>query len=162
MTPITPSSGYPRTHNATAEKRASQPTGITKPPRRRPRKTHPKVLGPLSTQYTTPSAVQMSRLLSLPPELRNIIWSYALTSDDSRLHYDSAAVRFDTSQIAAGLPATCHQTALETLYLSLRCNTLCFDSKAAFLRWTRRLVAVEGKLGVGLRVRGLEFVEEKG
>lgn len=121
---------------------SSSRAGVDKTTRRRPRKTHPKVLGPLGGQYEVPSAVQTSRLLSLPFEVRNKIWSFALTGKDATLRFDSDARRWDTKEIGAGLSTACHQIALETKDVPLKVNRLSFDGEG-FLQWHRRLTSPE-------------------
>lgn len=126
--------------------------------RRRP-KTHPKILGPLDSSSANQ---QDSPLFSLPPELRLLIWEYALTSPTGELEYHLAAARFDSSTIGAGLFTTCHQVALETLYLPLRLNVLAFGNplvsgsrelEFGYLRFWARMSDIERKIGCLFRFK---------
>lgn len=68
-------------------------------------------------------------LLTLPPEIRNMIWDYALSSDSGTLYYDNRIKRFDVPSIGAGLMTTCRSTFNETLFAALRPNTLVLDNE---------------------------------
>lgn len=68
-----------------------------------------------------------SLLLKFPAELRNLIWDFALTSDNYTLHYNTDSKRYNVSNIGAGLLTTCRTISAETLYTPLRLNTLVFD-----------------------------------
>ncbi|KAF2448592.1 hypothetical protein P171DRAFT_440941 [Karstenula rhodostoma CBS 690.94] len=119
-------------------------TGVTKVLKRRRKKTHPKVLGPLDTHYGSRSDTA-SPLLALPFEIRRMIWCHALTSSNKRLRYDTNSSKLDLSPIGAALSATCHQIALETRHMPLELNKLCFDVQG-FLRCQRRLMSMEGEV----------------
>lgn len=66
-------------------------------------------------------------LPTLPAELRNRIWDYALRSDTETLRWDPWTKRFDVTDIGAGLLTACRCTSGETLYTPLRLNTLVLD-----------------------------------
>lgn len=120
------------------------PTSIINPTKGRRHKKHPKILGPLDKQCGNDSATA-SPLIALPFEIRRIIWRHALTSPNKCLRYDADFSKLDLSAIGAGLFATCHQIALETMGMPLKLNTLCFDVQG-FLRCQRMLAAMEGKV----------------
>ncbi|KAF2702793.1 hypothetical protein K504DRAFT_463979 [Pleomassaria siparia CBS 279.74] len=72
---------------------------------RRPRKVHPRVLGPLDVS-TSEAIANASPLLRLPPEIRNMIWKHALTTTDRRYK-------------VPGIITVCHQVALETMAIEM-------------------------------------------
>ena len=150
----------PNTTKTVATTTPPSTTRISKPARRRPLKTHPKVLGPLATSYATASLHQSSsRLLSLPPEIRNLIWTQALTSSDGTLRYNTSESRFEGQDVALSLPATCHQVALETQYLAVKVNKLVFEDAEGYLRWRKRLSGVEAGTGWKVRVGCVELAQ---
>jgi hypothetical protein len=78
-----------------------------------------------STNTITPSS-----LLSLPAELRNLIYTFALTSSTRALTFNASTRRFDVLPIGAGLLTTCSQLFDETRYLPLQLNRLVFEMDA--------------------------------
>ncbi|KAF2798080.1 hypothetical protein K505DRAFT_357879 [Melanomma pulvis-pyrius CBS 109.77] len=134
----------------------SNPTGIKKPQRKRARKVHPKVLGPL----TTPPPSPISPLLSLPPEIRSQIWRHAMTTTTGELVYSSVANGFQvanstthTHYTVPGLATTCHQIALETQHLALKVNRLIFPEVEDLLQFSRLLFPREAALGRLIEIR---------
>jgi hypothetical protein len=116
---------------------------------KRPRKTHLKFLGPLSSHTTLAAhqaAIVASPLLSLPGELRNMIYAYALTAETKLLTYDDRDGRFDVSGIGAGLLQTCHVVSRETMYLPLLLNTLAFGSSTGSGENEERMLKCLGKV----------------
>jgi len=130
--PVTIENSEPDGHNPSTTTRSSfkNPSKVSKP-RRRPPKTHLKILVPVSS-HTTPAAhqaaVSASPLLSLPGEIRNVIYIYALTSETNRLPYDKQHGRFGVSKIGAGLLQTCQMVSCETMYMPLTLNTIVFPT----------------------------------
>lgn len=141
-----------RSARIAAQRRPSQPAGI---PKQRSPKTHPKLLGPLDV--TTWQATTKSRLLSLPPELRNMIWEFALTSPTGTLEYSPKSHRFEVSPLGVSLLTTCHLTALETQYLPLKLNKLVFPCPGTFLRFMNKRARIEAKLGRVLEMKGVQI-----
>jgi len=129
---VTIGNSEPDGYNPSTTTRSSfkNPSKVSKP-RRRPPKTHLKILGPVSS-HTTPAAhqaaISASPFLSLPGEIRNMIYVYALTSETNRLSYDKQLGRFDVSKIGAGLIQTCHMVSCETMYMPLTLNTIVFPT----------------------------------
>jgi len=129
---VTIGNSEPDGHNPSTTPRSSfkNPSKVSKP-RRRPPKTHLKIVGPVSS-HTTPAAHQAAVLaspfLSLPGEIRNMIYVYALTSETNRLPYDKQHGRFDVSKIGAGLLQTCQMVSCETMYMPLTSNTIVFPT----------------------------------
>lgn len=116
---------------------------------KRPRKTHNKILGPLSSHTTLAAhqaAIAASPLLCLPGEIRNMIYAYALTSETRHLAYDVQHGRFDVSGIGAGLLQTCHMVSCETMYLPLLLNTLVFGSSTGSGEKEARMLRCMGKV----------------
>jgi hypothetical protein len=81
------------------------------------------------------TAATPSPLLSLPAELRNQIYTLALTSPTSTLPFNPTTRRFDVSSIGAGLLSTCSQIFDETRYLPLQLNRLVFDMESPCGVW---------------------------
>jgi hypothetical protein len=118
-------------------------------PHKRPPKTHPKILGPLSSHTTLAAhqaAIAASPLLSLPGEIRNIIYAYALTSETKCLLFDTQHGRFDVSRIGAGLLQTCHMVSREAIYLPLVLNTLVFSFSTSSDESETRMLKCLGKV----------------
>lgn len=148
---------------------SSDHSGITQCRKRkvaRPRKRHPKILGPAPDVDL--SVLMASPLLSLPSELRLLIYEYALTSPTGTLHYCTTKQCFDYSSIGNGLLTTCSTIAHETLYLPLRLNTLVFgygsnweDDAVSCLKFMRRRADVEGKLGRLLKIGGVQLEQKE-
>lgn len=116
---------------------------------KRPRKTHTKILGPLSSHTTLAAhqaAIAASPLLCLSGEIRNMIYAYALTSEKRLLAYDVQHGRFDISGIGAGLLQTCHMVSRETIYLPLLLNTLVFGSPTGSGENEERMLRCIGKV----------------
>ena len=91
-----------------------------------------------------------SPVLALPRELRNAIYSYALTSPTGSLTFIPCTLRFDVSAIGVGLLVTCRSLAEETRYLPLQLNKLVFhmpDSRVGFALFLCRLNELEDKMG---------------
>ncbi|EUC47016.1 hypothetical protein COCMIDRAFT_45383, partial [Bipolaris oryzae ATCC 44560] len=92
------------------------------------KKHHIKLLGSVeSSAASTPSitsSTEIPFLLRLPGEIRNLIYSYALTSPTSSLTYNVSEMRFPLHDIGFGLMSSCHALALETQYLHLKLNRL--------------------------------------
>jgi hypothetical protein len=117
--------------------------------RKRSRKTHIKVLGPLSSHTILAAhlaAIAASPLLSLPGEIRNMIYAYALTSETKLLAYNNQRGRFDVSRIGAGLLQICHMVSRETMYLPLLLNTLVFGSPTGSGDNEERMLKCLGKI----------------
>ncbi|CAO2647149.1 Nn.00g080710.m01.CDS01 [Neocucurbitaria sp. VM-36] len=140
-----------------SRKKPSKPHRKSFRPYKKATKTHPKILGPIAD----PEDVQRykmtkSPLLSLPAELRQMIWEAALTSPTGSLTYDSSKKRFNVSSIGAGLLTTCHFVALETQYLPLQLNKLVFNmptpANVDFMVFLARLNRLEAALGWVLRM----------
>ena len=129
---VTIGNSEPDGYNPSTTTRSSfkNPSKVSKP-RRRPPKTHLKILGPVSS-HTTPAAhqaaISASPFLSLPGEIRNMIYVYALTSKTNRLPYDKQHGRFDVSKIGAGLLQTCQMVSCETMHMPLTLNTIVFPT----------------------------------
>jgi hypothetical protein len=70
-----------------------------------------------------------SPLLSLPPELRYLIYSYALTSPTGTLTFNRVTRRLDVSLIGAGLLTACRPLFEETRYMPLQLNLLVFGEE---------------------------------
>jgi hypothetical protein len=126
------------------------PTSFQKPPRKRARKVHPKVLGPL--QADTPD--QTSRLLHLPVELRLMIWELVMTTETGKLHYDAEENGFTVVGShrswrweVPGLLMTCHQVALDALWLYLKVNSVVFPWPADEMQFARLLYLKEAAQG---------------
>ena len=121
-----------------------------------PRKVHPKILGPLDPE----DPPQTSPLLRLPPVIRRMIWSYALTSDDAVLIYCKPRRRFYTDydqhpkgvKYRPSLIITCHEICLETLYLPLKLNNLIFPTTTGFWDFYSSVQRKEGALGMALDI----------
>ncbi|KAJ6272487.1 hypothetical protein PSV08DRAFT_246591 [Bipolaris maydis] len=98
--------------------------------RLRAKKHHLKLLGPVeaspATTLSTTSSTEIPFLLRLPGEIRNSIYSYALTSPTLSLTYNASEMRFPLDDIGFGLMSSCHALALETQYLHLKLNRLVF------------------------------------
>jgi hypothetical protein len=95
-----------------------------------------------------------STLLALPAELRNVIYTYALTSPTSSLTFIPSTRRFDVSTIGAGLLVTCRSLAEETRYLPLQLNKLVFhmpDFSVGFALFLEKLNELEEEMGWVLR-----------
>jgi len=153
----------PLRHSAriAAQQRNCNSPRITKRQTRSP-KTHLKILGPLYS-----SSPAQSRLLSLPAELRAMIWEAAFTSPTGTLHFSPTARHFDVSTIGAGLLTACHLTALETQWLAPRMNTLRFPSLGAagpnaLLGFCKRRTQMAATLGYLPDVKGVGFCNCKG
>jgi hypothetical protein len=132
------------------------PSKISKPPKR-PRKAHLKILGPVFSHTTLAAheaVVLASPFLSLPGEIRNMIYTYALSSETQCLAYDKRHGRFNVSGIGAGLLQTCHMVSRETMYMPLLVNTLVFSSSTGggeteekMLKCMGRIIRLGGKFG---------------
>jgi hypothetical protein len=99
-------------------------------PHKKPWKTHPKVLGPPSAHLTLSAhetTITASPFLRLPGEIRNMIYTYALSSPKGYLRYSKAVARFDVLDIGVGLLIMCYFVAFETLYLPPQLNRLVFE-----------------------------------
>jgi hypothetical protein len=68
-----------------------------------------------------------SPFLALPAELRNAIYTFALTTPSGSLTFNPSTRRFDVSSIGAGLLTTCRALFEETQYLPLQLNKLVFE-----------------------------------
>ena len=94
------------------------------------KKHHLKLLGPVESSPTatpsTTSSTEIPFLLRLPGEVRNLIYSYALTSPTSSLVYNASEMCFPLHDIGLGLMSSCHALALETQYLHFKLNRLVF------------------------------------
>jgi hypothetical protein len=124
------------------------PSKISKP-RKRPRKSHLKIIGPISSHTTLAAhqaAVSASPLLSLPCEIRNKIYAYALTSETQRLVYDKQHDRFNVSQIGAGLQQTCQMVSRETMNMPLILNTLVFPPSTRSGEAEKKMVGCMGRI----------------
>ncbi|KAF1847734.1 uncharacterized protein K460DRAFT_333042 [Cucurbitaria berberidis CBS 394.84] len=137
--------------------KSSKPKRAPFTPYKKPRKTHPKILGPMTLPENVRNyKMTESSLLNLPAELRQMIWDHALTSPTGSLTYDTTKNRFDVSSIGAGLLTTCHCVALETQYLPLQLNKLVFDiptrTNADFMVFLARLNRLEAALGWVLKI----------
>lgn len=88
------------------------------------------------------------------------IWEHVLTAPGAQLIYDEDTKRFDVKQIGANLFLTCHALALETLYLPLKLNTLCFTSKG-FLGFWKRVSNVERKTGCRIEIKDVQIWDRK-
>jgi len=147
---VTTKLSEPDSHNPSTTTRSSfkNPSKVSKP-RRRPPKTHPKILGPVSS-HTTPAAhqaaVSASPFLSLPGEIRNMIYVYALTSKTNRLPYDKQHGRFDVSKIGAGLLQTCQMVSCETMYMPLTLNTIVFPTSTGSGEAELKMLGCMGKI----------------
>ena len=126
------------------------PTSLQKALRKRARKVHPKVLGPLHAD--TP--IQTSRLLRLPAEIRIMIWELIMTTETGELHYDAEENGFTVvgpcrswRWEVPGLLMTCHQVALETLWLYLKVNSVVFPWPADEMQFARLLYSKEAAQG---------------
>jgi hypothetical protein len=86
-----------------------------------------------------------SPLLLLPAELRNLIYSYALTSSTGSLCFNPITRRFDVSPIGAGLLTSCHSVFEETRYLPLQLNRLVFEMQVPSV-WFMVLLAKLNRL----------------
>lgn len=118
-------SASPGQDRPTTNEAPSQNLIKTSKSRPRARKHHLKLLGPVPDHATTTQPTTSS-FLSLPPEIRRIIYIYALTSPGSFLTYDWSRMRFQLQDIAFGLLTACHAIALETQYLHFKLNTVIF------------------------------------
>ncbi|KAF3001361.1 hypothetical protein E8E13_006383 [Curvularia kusanoi] len=93
----------------------------------------------------TPPAPTASPLLTLPAELRNIIWALVLgntTYDISctiRIPWGTSVKNLTTSAHSLALLRTCRQIHAETRYLPFTLNTFQFKSEDAFKPWLKRL-----------------------
>ncbi|XP_014558870.1 hypothetical protein COCVIDRAFT_93474 [Bipolaris victoriae FI3] len=98
--------------------------------RSKAKKHHLKLLGPVkvspTTTPSTTSSTEIPFLLRLPGEIRNLIYSYALTSPTSSLIYNASEMRFPLHDIGFGLMSSCHALALETQYQHFKLNRLVF------------------------------------
>jgi hypothetical protein len=122
-------STFPLQHSRPTSSPFKSTSRVTKP-RKPARKSHIKLLGSLHAHTTLTAhqaAISSSPLLSLPGEIRSMIWEYAMTVSSGCLHYSTSEGRFDVSGIGAGLLTSCHLVALETTLLPLRPNTLVFE-----------------------------------
>ncbi|KAF1945259.1 hypothetical protein EJ02DRAFT_339008, partial [Clathrospora elynae] len=97
--------------------------------RRKARKHHVKFHRPLYNDPITVAARDASPLLSLPGEMRSIIYRHALTSSTGSLGFGAEEQRFDCSRIGAGLIGTYHSVAVEMRYLYLGLNNLAFNAE---------------------------------
>lgn len=96
-----------------------------------------------------------SPLLQLPGEIRNMIFKYAVLSDDgwialifnrhnfiSRSGPSTQACKDQTSSIAMRLPLVCRQIYSETATLFYSVNCFAFESDDMMLKWlAKRLLA---------------------
>ena len=98
----------------------------------------------------------MSSLLALPAELRNQIYSYALTSPTHTLTFNVQTKRFDVSTIGAGLLTTCGSLFEETRYLPLQLNRLVFEvpssPSVSFMVLLAKLKRLEEDMGWVLKM----------
>lgn len=125
---------------------------ITKRARHPSKKTHRKIL---DRQVTTDQSG--SRLLSLPAEIREQIWTEALTALDETLRFSPAARRFNVAAIGSGLLTACHLTAIETQLLPPKLNTLVFSSAHQFLAWSKRNSRLEAALSCVVKLKGVKI-----
>lgn len=106
-------------------------------------------------------------LLTLPAELRNQIYTLALTSPTRTLTFKPTTRRFDVSLIGAGLLSTCSQIFDETRYLPLQLNRLVFDMEGPsvwFMVLLSKMERIEEDMGwvVKMNVRFRDGVVGKG
>ncbi|KAH7079459.1 hypothetical protein FB567DRAFT_122706 [Paraphoma chrysanthemicola] len=88
---------------------------------------------------------------SLPAEIRNQIYVYALTSPTGSLTFDPLRGRFDVSDIGAGLLITSRSLYEETRYLPLQLNQLVIDAWG-YMGLLSKLNRLEQDMGWMLRV----------
>jgi hypothetical protein len=132
----------------TTQSSFKNPSKISKP-RKRLRKGHLKIIGPISSHTTLAAyqaAVSASPLLSLPCEIRNIIYAYALTSETQYLVYDKRHGRFKVSEIGAGLQQICHMVSRETMNMPLILNTLVFPPSTRSGEAEKKMVGCMGRI----------------
>ena len=106
-----------------------------------------------------------SPLLALPAELRNQIYSYALTSPTHTLTFNVQTKRFDVPAIGAGLLTTCRSLSEETRYLPLQLNRLVFEvassPSVSFMVLLAKLRRLEEDMGWVLKMDVRFFSLEK-
>ncbi|PSN74348.1 hypothetical protein BS50DRAFT_670758 [Corynespora cassiicola Philippines] len=126
--------------------------------RRRIRKTHPKVLGPLKGDSTSTS---VSPFFHLPAELRVMIYKEAMTSPSGNIEYISATKRrpghFDLEATGANLRVTCHFIALEMSDILLEMNTLVFTDILDLIHFEKRLQQRQEAIGNTIKVKRVQI-----